>query len=85
MQHDAERAIVAGVSIVVVMKFQPEGEGRQQQDEGEGKPTRKPPVRDRSEQNAVGSQRMNVKASNTKNQRITPVILRLLSILFYPL
>jgi hypothetical protein len=30
MQHDAERAIVAGVSIVVLMIFQPEGEGRQQ-------------------------------------------------------
>jgi hypothetical protein len=35
MQHDAERAIVVGVSIFVVMEFQPEGEGRQQQDEGE--------------------------------------------------
>ena len=34
-QHDTERAIVAGVSIFVVMEFQPEGEGRQQQDEGE--------------------------------------------------
>ena len=38
MQHDAERAIVVGVSIFVMMEFQPEGEGRQQQDEGEGKP-----------------------------------------------
>ena len=37
MQRDAERAIVVGVSIFVVMEFQPEGEDRQQKDEGEGK------------------------------------------------
>ena len=37
MQHDAERAIVACISIFVMMEFQPEGEGRPQQDEGEGK------------------------------------------------
>jgi hypothetical protein len=29
MQYDAERAIVAGVFIFVVMEFQPEGENRQ--------------------------------------------------------
>jgi len=48
MQHDAERAIVAGVSIFVVMEFQPEGEDRQQQDESEGPPSAQPLMRGRS-------------------------------------
>jgi hypothetical protein len=66
MQHDAERAIVAGVSILVMMGFQPEGEGRQQQYEGEGKAPEQPLIRGRSGQNAAGSHRINVKASNPK-------------------
>jgi len=37
MQHDAERAIVVSRSIFVLMEFQPEGEGRHQQDDREGK------------------------------------------------
>jgi hypothetical protein len=35
MQYDAERTIVVSGSILVLMEFQPEGEGRQQKDEGE--------------------------------------------------
>ena len=37
IQRDAERANVVRASIFVMMEFQPEGEGRQQQDEGERK------------------------------------------------
>jgi len=48
MQHDAEWAIVANVSIFVMMEFQPEGEGRQQQDESEGPPSAQPLMRGRS-------------------------------------
>ena len=48
MLHDAERAIVAGVSIFVMMEFQPEREGRQQQDESEGPPSAQPLMRGRS-------------------------------------
>jgi hypothetical protein len=45
MQYDAERAIVANVSIFVMMELQPEGEGRQQQDESEGPPSAQPLMR----------------------------------------
>jgi hypothetical protein len=47
MLHEAERTIAVGVSIFVLMEFEPEGEGCQQQDEGERKPTARPLIRGR--------------------------------------
>jgi len=47
MQHNTERTIMMSGSIFVLMEFQPEGEGRQQQDEGEGKPPAQPLIRGR--------------------------------------
>ena len=45
MQHDAERTIVVSRSIFVLMEFQPEGEGRHQQDDREGKRPAQPLIR----------------------------------------
>lgn len=36
MQHDAERTIVVSRSILMLMEFQPDGEGRHQQDDRDG-------------------------------------------------
>jgi hypothetical protein len=45
MQRDAERAIVVSRSVFVLMEFQPEGEGRHQQDDREGKRPAQPLIR----------------------------------------